>query len=129
MARCMPVRQTDARAVAHEQRVGLDRAHFLAGALDRLVRLDEDGRVPRHVAHPRAEQRAEARRFLVARRRFELARDLAIEEGGEAVVVVDEAEDEVARREVAQRLLARDERVRSRALDQGAAVETIAGAA
>ena len=32
-------------------------------------------------------QLRKARRLLVARRRFELARDFAIEEGGEAVVV------------------------------------------
>ena len=85
--------------------------------------------MPRHVAHPRAEQRAEARRLLVARRRFELARNLAIEEGGETVVVGDELEDQVARREVAQRLLARDEGVRSAALDESATVEAIARAA
>ncbi len=41
----------------------------------------------------------------------------------------DELEDEVARREVAERLFARDERVRAAALDEGAAVEAVAGAA
>ena len=92
--------------------------------------VDEDGADGTDdVAHPRAEQRAEARRLLVARHRFELARNVAIEERGEAVVMGDQLEDEVARREVAQRLLARDEGVRSAALDEGAAVETIAGAA
>jgi len=121
--------QADAPAVAHEHGVDLVGAHRLAGALDRRVGRDKNRGMEWRVAHPRAEQRAEARRLLVARRRFELARDLAIEEGGEAVVMGDELQDQVARRKVAQRLFARDESLRSAALDQGAAVETIAGAA
>ncbi len=59
-----------------------------------------------------------ARALLFARRRVELARDVAIEERGEARVVVDQPQRDVARQQVAQRLLAGDEGVRAAALDE-----------
>ena len=78
---------------------------------------------------PRAEQRREARRLLFARDGVELVGDVEIEERGEARVAVDQPQRHVARQQVAQRLLARDERVGAAALHERARVEHVARAA
>ena len=89
--------------------------------------LDELRRVQEEVFDPRAEQRREARSLLLARHRVELVGDVEIEERGEARVLVDKPQRDVARQQIAERLLARDEDVRAAALDQRAAVERVAG--
>ena len=71
-------------------------------------------------------QRGEARQVLLARNGVELARNVEVEERGEAGVLTDEPERHVAGQEVAQRLLAGDEGVEAPALHQRAAVERIA---
>ena len=111
---------------ANEQGIGLVSPHERPGLGDRGVRLDELRRVQEEIFDPRAEQGREARALLLARNRIELVGDVEIEERSEARVLVDELQGDVARKKIAERLLARDEDVRAAPLDQRAAVERIA---
>ena len=121
------VRVSDAHPLAaNEQGIGLVLPHERPGLGDRRVRLDELRRVQEEIVDPRAEQGREARALLLARNRIELVGDVEIEERREARVLVDKPQGDVAREEIAERLLARDEHVRPAALDQRAAVERVA---
>ncbi len=103
--------------------------HARADGGDRIRRVDEHCRMQEQLVDPRAQQRGEARRLLLARDGVELAGDVEIKERGEARVLVDEPQGDVARHQVAQRFLARDESIGAVALHDGAGVERIPGAA
>ena len=113
-------------AIAHEERVGVRLVQAPAGVGDRIRGLDEQRRSEVERLDPGVHQRTEARLVLLPRRLLELARDVEIEEGGEARILVDEAERDVTRQQVAERLLARDEGVRAAALHERSAVEDVA---
>ena len=59
----------------------------------------------------------------------ELHRDIEIEESGELRILVDQPKNERARRQMAQRLLARDEGIAAAALNERAAVKHVARSA
>ena len=66
-------------------------------------------------------------RFILLRQSFQLARYVAVEEGAEARIGIDQAQHVRAGREGAKGFLARSEAADSDALNDGAAVEEILG--
>ena len=80
----------DPFSVADEQGIVIAVAHQPARGLDRLVAVDEHGRVRARVAHARAQDRIDAFGALPARVTFELAGNFRIEEGGETGIALDQ---------------------------------------
>ena len=91
----------DAVAVAHEERVGFDLTHAMPGSLYRVDSVDVGGWTEADLRHPRAHRRSGGSILLIAGDRRELMRNFEVEKRGEARIVVDEAERDLARQDVA----------------------------
>ena len=113
-------------AVPHEQGIGIHLPHLRAGSLNRIRRVDECCAVQEEIGDARVHERGEARRLFIAQNSVELARDVEVEERGEAGVLIDEPQRHVAGQQAAQRLLASDEGIGASPLHQRPAVERIA---
>ena len=115
---------SDALGRRHKKSIRFVLAHQCARVSDRLQRVDKDCRMKKEFVDAHAQKRREARRLLFARDGVELVGDVEIEERGEARVPVDERKSGVAGQDVAQCLLARDERIGAAALHHGARSRT-----
>ena len=102
--------------------------HPGAGVGDCLLSIHEHRGMKEKVADSRAQQRRKTRRLFLLRGGAKLVGDVKVEERREAPVLVDKPKRDVARQQIAERLLPRDEGIGSAALHEGPAVKRIAGA-
>ena len=115
----------DPLTIPHEEGVDVVVPHAVAGLLDGDPSIDEyRGTIP-YVAHPRAQHAVHALRLPLPCESVELAGYVRIEERREGGVAADQVENDVARDEIAERLLGRDEIFARGPVHEGAGVEAV----
>ena len=120
-----PGHDADTMTIPHEEGVDVVVPHAVASLLDADPSIDVyRGTIP-YVAHPRAQHAVHALRLPLPCESVELAGYVRIKERREGGVAVDQAVDDVARDEMAERLFGRHEIFARGPVHEGAGVEAV----